>query len=654
MRVLNKSFFLAAILCSNFSLAQTVKKDTVKNILKSTQALKEILVTTTNPISEKFSVIKLNKLNIYFNPASNGDPLKAITILPSSTNTDETANPTLRGGAADRSRVFINGSPVLNPVRNGQDNGLGNFSLFNTELIDFQYVYASNPPLTYGNSSAGIVEIETNKKLEQEDLQVSLALSNVGILLNKKISKTSFIQLYGNHQFSNAFLALNKNDLPNLNYFSTNDLGLNARFNLNDHAHLNTYSYLINEGYGAHNYLLNYDGNSTAKRNRFFTINNYDYTKSKSVFKISTLIDYSNQFYDFGIINSDTKNLQFFSTLSHKFYINNALIFQYGADYSVTKYTYQELRPVYYFSIENGAKSYLNDEGKTYQNLEPYAYINYNLSSDFGLSTAIRKNIPLERQTNFTSYQLSTHYEINRHNRFILSAGSYHSYSTPNYISHEVSLLSSYQAALDYYYSVKRFRLTSALYSKSDGGNFVLSEIESFNKVKTLGFETSLNYDFTKQFSLGVSNSYLHQIVFSNAQEYKGNSNLKYFIKSQLLYSNPKILTASLAYSMRPGSLYTNITDATFNINANTFEPILGTYNNASFNSYSRLDFTMNKGFLIKKNGLVAYFSINNVFNKNNKATINYNSNYTNSYFNYYQKRIIYFGIQYRLYHLLK
>ena len=72
----------------------------------------------------------------------------------------------MRGGSADRSRVFINGSPVLNPVRNGQDNGMGNFSILNTEIIDKQYVYASNPPLIYGNSSAGIVDIETNKNLQ--------------------------------------------------------------------------------------------------------------------------------------------------------------------------------------------------------------------------------------------------------------------------------------------------------------------------------------------------------------------------------------------------------------------------------------------------------------------------------------------------------
>ena len=206
-----------------------VTNDTIK-----TTNLSEVIIVGKDPISEQYSVIKLNKLDVYLNPVSNADPLKAITILPSSTNTEETANPTLRGGSADRSRVYVNGSPVLNPVRNGRDNGLGNFSLFNTELIKKQYVYASNPPLSFGNSSAGLVEIETNDKIESDNIQVSTALSNFGILLNKKISSQNFIQLYGNYQFDNLFINLNKNSLENLNNFSSIDIGLNSRIKLNE------------------------------------------------------------------------------------------------------------------------------------------------------------------------------------------------------------------------------------------------------------------------------------------------------------------------------------------------------------------------------------------------------------------------------------
>ncbi|MEM6540429.1 MAG: carboxypeptidase-like regulatory domain-containing protein, partial [Bacteroidota bacterium] len=119
-------------------------------ILKPTaQSLDEVILLGPDPISDKFAVKKLEKLDIYLNPVAQGDPLKAITILPASTIDDETVNPSLRGSDPDRSRVVFNNVPVYNPVRASQLNNQGFFSLFNTELIGDQYVYASNPPLTF-------------------------------------------------------------------------------------------------------------------------------------------------------------------------------------------------------------------------------------------------------------------------------------------------------------------------------------------------------------------------------------------------------------------------------------------------------------------------------------------------------------------------
>ena len=58
-----------------------VTNDTIK-----TTNLSEVIIVGKDPISEQYSVIKLNKLDVYLNPVSNADPLKAITILPSSDN----------------------------------------------------------------------------------------------------------------------------------------------------------------------------------------------------------------------------------------------------------------------------------------------------------------------------------------------------------------------------------------------------------------------------------------------------------------------------------------------------------------------------------------------------------------------------------------
>ncbi len=115
--------------------------------------------------------------------------MKAITLMPASTTTDETANPSLRGSSPDRSRITLNGVPVYSPVRSSNLSNQGKFSLFNTEIIDKQYVYASNPPLTYGNSSAGLVEIQTLRRLPQNQQQFSLSLSSEGFFLSQQLQK---------------------------------------------------------------------------------------------------------------------------------------------------------------------------------------------------------------------------------------------------------------------------------------------------------------------------------------------------------------------------------------------------------------------------------------------------------------------------------
>jgi len=59
--------------------------------------LEEVVIRGEDPISSRFSVTKIEKFDVYLNPISQGDPLKAITILPSSTTIDESAIPSLRG-----------------------------------------------------------------------------------------------------------------------------------------------------------------------------------------------------------------------------------------------------------------------------------------------------------------------------------------------------------------------------------------------------------------------------------------------------------------------------------------------------------------------------------------------------------------------------
>ncbi len=608
-------------------------------------------IITKDPISEKYSVSKVSKLDIYFNPISKGDPLNAIQILPASTNTNETANPELRGGSADRSRVYLNGVPILNPVRNAQNNGLGNFSLFNTELIQKQYVYASNPPLTYGNSSAGLVSIETNSSIDLNRSQIALSLANIGYMLNHKFKEKAFLQLYSNAQGSGPLLKLNSSSLDHLNNFSSLDVGVNFHINLSGKINFNTLSYGINESYRAKFNIANTSDNSTANQSRKFTINNLSYAHNNDIIKISTLVDFTQSSFDFNTLNSNIDKINYFTSLSHRHEFNKKLNLQYNIDYFNSKYYFNEILPTYYYSISDSSSVFKSDSILSNKSIESSFYINYLPTKKLGISFGLRKNLNNLSTFDYLSHQISSFYNFNSTNRLIVGYGLFHSYSLPNSYAKRFDLLSSNQLSFDYFHETKKLNVSLAYYHKSDKGSSNSVNQPIINAVVTNGLEIGVNWFINKNITVGLNNTILDQKGVANNYELDLPGSLKYFIKSQLTYNNPKLFNTSLSLTNRPGLLYSTPSSSYYNPDAKSFQPVYTEYFNNRFNNYFRLDFTINKIINVKNNPIIAFLTISNLTNNKNQMSVLYNQDYTLIDYNYYQERILYFGFQIRIKH---
>lgn len=623
-----------------FGLAQEHTVDTLP------QALREIVIVNKNPIAAKYASIQLNKMEVYFNPASSGDPLKAIVLLPFSTNTTESANPVLRGGQADQSRVYLNGAPIANPVRNTQENGIGNFSLFNTEMIDNQYVYASNPPLTYGNSSAGIVAIETTKELERDSYQVVSALSSVGLQVNKKVRRQDFFQLYGNFQFSDGLKAINKGSLADLNAFQSIDGGLNFRVKLTPRIAWNSYTYAIDERYNALKYQLAYRAKAEADQKRAFTVNTLEYSAERSLFKVVSLADWSQTSYRFKTIDAKGKSTQLFFAFSHKYRINTGWNVQYGVDLSLRNYAYDEVRPLHFYALEDNHPTQSLQETVSFTAVEWYGYTEYKFTNQLGVSVGMRKSIQLqEKKFDFFSAQFSAFYAINAFHRFILGLGNYNSYATPNYYDHQIRLIHSKQLALDYYYERGNTALTGAIYVKKDSGQFQLSAMEQETDQQMIGIEGSFTQQFNRYMSFFLANTLLYQTDEVNATTTK---DWMYFTKAQITYANPKVFTASLVCITHPGGRYTQLNTSVFDETEKVFVPMVTAYNNEKLNSYFRLDLTMNKLFPMGKHYLIAYCTISNILNRKNDKSPYYTEDYSHVFFQSFQGRVVYIGLQFK------
>ncbi len=619
---------------------------------KDAQTLEEVIITARDPISEQFSVVKMDMLkDVYLNPVSQGDPLKAITILPASTNTDETANPSLRGSSPNRSRVILNGAPVYNPVRASQLNNMGFFSLFNPEIIDKQYVYASNPPLTYGNTSAGLVEIQTKKELKTNQLQLSSGLAGLGVLLSQKIKKdVSFVQVYGNYQFSDAFIGIQGKQFPNISNFKTKDAGINYHTKIGKKAEFNSYNYFIDENFNGFGEQFTYKGDIASEKKRFFTVNNFKYYSEKGVLSINSGVDYSNQSFEFGNLNSKQKTNQIYASIDYKKHLTESIDLQMGVSYDYQSQNFKDSIPTYYYAQSPNSPNNFSKTTIGNTILEAYLYGNWEVNNNITLSSGIRSNLPVENQDYYLSSQLGLKYRINNKHSFLLSGGKYHNYSTPNFFSKTYNLLSSYQVALDYAYELKNTLLKAATYYKEETGNQTSDIFFTTKYIYIYGIEFYVEHNFLKYFKFSLSNSFVDQKITISNQKYNGPKDFNYLIKSAIQYSNPQLFTLSLTYFGRPGTFYNDIVGSEFDSQTNFYIPTFSNdLYNTKYGNYNRFDISWSKYIRFKKNAVIAYASLNNIFNTKNDREALYNTDYSSKYYDYYQLRIVYFGLVWHL-----
>ena len=629
-------------------LSKLQADNTVIVLSDDIQTIQTVLVTAQDPISEKFSVVKMDMLkDVYLNPVSQGDPLKAITVLPASTTTNETANPSLRGSSPDRTRVILNGVPIYKPVRASQLNNQGFFSLFNPELIYKQYVYASNPPLTYGNTSAGLVEIQTIRGLGNNKLQLSASLASVGFLLSQKIKKDiSFIQVYGNYQFSDAFVNIQKKYLPNLKNFYTWDGGINFHTKIGKKAEFNSYNYFIDEHFNGYSEQFTYKGDVSSGKKRIFTVNNFKMFFEKGVLSINSGTNNSTRNDNFGNIFSNQNTNQVYTSVDYKWFLLENTDLQFGVSHDFNQHKFSDSIPVFYYALSPSSPNYFSESSIHNHILEMYLYTNWDINDKFTFSSGMRSNIPVENQKYYFSSQLGLKYRINSKQSFLLSGGKYYNYSIPSYFSESYRLLSSYQTALDYTYKYNNTLITAASYFKNEKGEQPVNEYFTTDKVNTFGVEFFVEHNFYRYFKFSFSNSFINQNMTIDNKNYHGFKDFNYLIKTIIQYNNPNLFSLALSFASRPGMYYNKVTTAIFDSQTGFYKPEFSNdLYNLQYGNYNRLDMSLSKYIRMKDYAIVLFASINNLLNIKNESQVQYNADYSQKHYEYYQYRTVYFGM---------
>ncbi|MEE9374154.1 MAG: TonB-dependent receptor plug domain-containing protein [Saprospiraceae bacterium] len=604
--------------------------------------MSEIFITAKNPISEDFSVKKIEKLDVYFNPLSKGDPLNAIQMLPASTNTDESASPALRGSSSMRSIVIVEGVPIRNPVRFNQLNGTGNFSIFSTEMLKSQDVYAGNPPLVYGNSSAGLIDIKLSQKVDKEGFTLGANLAGLSAIYNKRLgSKNGFISTFANHGISAPFKFINGNSLSNINSFRNMDIGFRLYSQLSDNVTFSFFNYSTSEGYDVHYGLFAYQGNAIGDKIRNYTVAALEWGQDRNHWSINSGANISSSDFSYGIIQSDVDRKDFYSSLNYK-RIEENFVFQLGINYTWNRDIFDQIFPVQFYNFNEDVESFTQSRLITQHDVQTYGYGKYYLGN-FTLSAALRSNIPVAGQAHFLSRQMAVKYAPNDDHSILFSTGKYYNYNYPTSENLHQNLMHSIQYALEYKYTSENLQMTLAAYSKEEDNLFNRFTTNSdiplgIRSIK--GVEISIRKNIGKRFILDLANTFLDIDIDTGEFTYRASNDLKYFFKAGLTIFNNDVFNAGISYVTRPGKYYTDIAEGKPDGNL-SFAPIFDSeINGVQYDDYSNISITFNRQILLPNDKtLTIYAVLNNLLNVKNPSYATYNIDYTSKNFEYLGQR---------------
>lgn len=604
-----------------------------------THELEEMVISGEQIIAEEFAVKKMKQIDIYLNPQAKADPLLAVHSLPASTTTDESANISLRGSSPAETGVYFNGVPVYDAVKFSQLDGIGTFSIFNTAIVEKVHVFPGNPPLEYGNTSSGLIAIESSGKIpEARKNSMSLSLANLGAETTRQFSEATGISLFANYQPSAGLIGLNERAFSHLEQFYAGDLGVHLVHHINDSIRLKLFSYFNTEGYRYRFQHASFNGPFQQEKQRNFTIFNYQQRLPQGTLSINNGISFSASNFAYGNTNADLKKQDVYVNTNYR-HIGENWSLKTGIVHDGRKQEIDGRFPMYNYALsqEHPAVSY--EEIRRVNLYEGYLYSKHEFNSRWIGGLGIRKNLPYQKQDSYLSVQGNLRFSFQENHALKLAAGQYHKYALPNAEMTEKTRYQSKQLSLDYAFENSFMEINSALFWRQT----------SFGKFsdKIIGTELFANALLaSNRLQLQGSFTWIDALRASGEQTYPTRYDLDYFVRTSAKYLAPRNWVLSLIMLAREGVWYRPVTGAVYKEQLQAYQPHYAPYEHMRrYPDYFRLDLSISRMWpLSDKVNLITFLNVSNLLNNKNVRSKTYNAGYTQSTNQHYAKRTVYFG----------
>ena len=600
----------------------------------------EITVSARPVLGEEFVVKEILKLEIYTNPNSRADPIRAVNCLASSTSVDETASLSLRGSPPGETAYVFNRVPISNVFKLDQSNGVGQFSIFNTSIISKVDVYPSNPPLQFGGSSSGLIALYADEIASSNTKSINLTMAGVGLKMDQKINNKNGLALFTNFNLNKGLKKINKKAFENLKSFYSFDAGAYWVSVINERTKLKLFNYSLSENYAYRINLPSYDGFSLQQKIRNQTVFNLERKLGQNAnFDFNQGINFSKGKFDYGNTSHRLNKKDFFSSFNISRFSD---FFSLGIGISINMHFVDNegKYPAYFWALANQHPTIAYNTNEAFFLPEFYTHQKFRFTENFILGISNRKTIaPSNNVKEFNSNQFNLSYLHNDNHSLKASFGTYHKLFIPGEQFYKTRLVSSRHYSLDYSYKKERIELNAAMYHKK-------TQYES-EDLNIIGAELFAAYE-NEKLETSLSISHVKAEMQTADFNYPSKHDLCFFFRHLLKYKLGPHLELNSVLFLRSGSYFDPVLSANYHDPTRSYEPF---YSNVKemqkLPNYSIWDLSLSKISQVADGVLIVFVSASNVLDKKNVRGPQYNENYQQVGNQFFGSRVFFMGAVY-------
>ncbi len=597
--------------------------------------LPSVLVRAERLIAETFRAQKIEKLDIYTNPIAKADPLLAVNTMPAATTTDESAAISLRGSSPAATAVFFNEVPIYDGGRFAQLNGIGTFSIFNTNLIDNVQVFPSNPPLEFGNTAAGLIAIQTDEMAPAQSLaSLSITMAGVGGQLLMPVGKRSGLTLFGNYQPS--YLLRMANPRAQLPSFQSGDGGVYWFYQPDSATVIKLFNYSLVESYTVPFEHPSASFDFEQQRRRNFTVANYRRLFQSAALSVNAGLNLDRLQFQGGNIRLLNRQRDFYFAVHYQRY-GRRWSYKTGVSFDQRRSQAEGQFPMLSYALAPTHPSGTFNEARTAPVHEAYGFGRYTINKRWELGLGLRKNLPGFTPRDYWSGQFNAQWRPDQANRLVFSAGQYHRLNLPG-MGSDGGWIDSRQIALDWQWQRDRWEWQAAVFQKWEHAGAQQTTIrgaEAFGAFRIPGkLETTL--------SLTIIDAAIQE----EQEIFPAPFDLNYFVKWGLDYRFGLGWNVAASLLWRQGTYFQPVMGSRFDDRWAVYEPFFAARTNQQrLPDYAILNLSASRIFRLSDGAnLITFVNCNNVLDRRNARSIAYNRDYSVSDYEWFSRRIIFVG----------